>query len=35
MFTKPEFFLLTQPYYKTLKQTDEFFEIQSINTGHC
>lgn len=35
MFTQKEHSLLTAPYFKLIRQTDDFYEIQSRCTGHC
>lgn len=35
MFTQKEHLLLTSPYFKLIRQTDDFYEIQSRCTGHC
>ena len=35
MFTPKEHSLLTAPYFKLIRQTDDFYEIQSRCTGHC
>lgn len=35
MFTKKDHRLLSSPYFRLIRQTDAFYEIQSLNTGHC
>lgn len=35
MFTAKERTLLTSPYFRLIRQTDDFFEIQSRCTKHC
>ena len=35
MFTARERTLLTSPYFRLIRQTDDFFEIQSRCTKHC
>jgi len=35
MFTKKDIRLLNEQYFKILKTTDHFYEIQSNNTKHC
>lgn len=35
MFTSKEHALLTSPYFKFIRQTDDFYEIQSRCTRHC
>jgi hypothetical protein len=35
MFTAKERALLTSPYFRFIRQTDDFFEIQSRCTKHC
>lgn len=35
MFTQKELSLLTSPYFKTIRKTEDFYEIQSQCTGHC
>lgn len=34
MFTPKECRLLSAPYFRLIRQTDAFYEIQSKNTGH-
>ena len=34
MFTQKECRLLSAPYFRLVRQTDTFYEIQSKNTGH-
>lgn len=34
MFTQKECRLLSAPYFRLIRQTDTFYEIQSKNTGH-
>lgn len=34
MFTPRECRLLSAPYFRLVRQTDTFYEIQSQNTGH-
>lgn len=35
MFTPKERALLSNPYFKLIRQADDFYEIQSRCTGHC
>lgn len=35
MFTSNELFLLASSYFKLVRKTDDFYEIQSRCTGHC
>ena len=35
MFTAKERSLLTSPYFRLIRQTDDFYEIQSRCTKHC
>ncbi len=35
MFTEKERALLTSPYFRLIRQTDDFYEIQSRCTRHC
>ena len=35
MFTKKEQRLLSAPYFRLIRQTAIFYEVQSWNTGHC
>ena len=34
MFSRKEQRLLSAPYFRLIRQTDNFYEIQSKNTGH-
>lgn len=35
MFTSNEIRQLTAPYFHLIRETDEFMEVKSKNTGHC
>ncbi len=35
MFTKKEIAQLTDPYFYVIRITENFYEVQSRNTGHC
>ena len=35
MFTKNELSLLTDSYFKLIRQADTFIELMSLNTKHC
>ena len=34
-FTKKEMKLINDPYFELIKETDQFMEIKSVDTGHC
>lgn len=34
-FTKRELSLLRDPYFRILKETEQFVEVESLCTGHC
>ncbi len=35
MLTRKEKALLYDPYFKVIRETDQFIEVKSVNTGHC
>ncbi len=35
MFTRKEQSLFTDPYFKIVREEQQYIEVQSINTGHC
>ena len=35
MFNRKEINMLHDPYFKVIREEEQFIEIQSINTGHC
>lgn len=35
MFTRKEKNMLYDPYFTMIRLTEEFAEVQSVNTGHC
>lgn len=34
-FTRGELSLLRDPYFRVLRETDQFIEVESVNTKHC
>ena len=34
-FTRKERALLNDPYFQVLRETDQFIEVESVNTKHC
>ena len=34
-FTRKEEKLLHDPYFRVIRETDTFTELESVNTGHC
>ncbi len=35
MFTQKEIRLITSPYFSVIRQTENYIEFKSKNTGHC
>ena len=35
MFTRKEVNLLHDPYFRVIREEENFIEVQSLNTGHC
>ena len=35
MFTSKEVRLITQDYFRLIRITEDYYEVQSKNTGHC
>jgi len=35
LFNRKEINMLHDPYFKVIREEEQFIEIQSINTGHC
>lgn len=35
MFTRKEKNMLFDPYFKVIRETEQFIEVRSANTGHC
>ena len=35
MFTRKEESMLHEDYFEVIRETDQFIEVQSVNTGHC
>ena len=35
MFTRKEKNMLYDPYFEMIRETEQFIEVRSANTGHC
>ena len=35
VFTRKEKGLLYDPYFAVIRETEQFIEVRSLNTGHC
>ena len=35
MFTRKEKNMLYDPYFEVIRETEQFIEVRSVNTGHC
>ena len=35
MFTRKEKNMLFDPYFEVIRETEQFIEVRSVNTGHC
>ncbi len=35
MFTRKEVNMLHDPYFRVIREGEQFVEVQSVNTGHC
>ena len=35
MFTRKEKNMLYDPYFEVIRETEQFIEVRSANTGHC
>lgn len=35
MFTRKELNYLRDPYFRIIREEDQYIEVQSCNTGHC
>ena len=35
MLTRKEKTLLYDPYFKVIREAEQFIEVKSVNTGHC
>ena len=35
MFTRKEHSMFSDPYFRIIREEEQFIELQSINTGHC
>ena len=35
MFTRKEKNMLFDPYFEMIRETEQFIEVRSVNTGHC
>ena len=35
MFTRKEKNMLFDPYFEVIRETEQFIDVRSVNTGHC
>lgn len=35
MFTRKEHSFFNDPYFKIVREEQQYIEVQSVNTGHC
>ena len=35
MFTRKEYSFFNDPYFKIVREEQQYIEVQSVSTGHC